>query len=115
MPFDFAAAKSTARRAVHSTLGVQAFYLDDTMSEPVEIKARWHNKIDRFGDPLEQGYAEIVQGIDRIGFVPEDYPALTFKRGGIVRFPGYGDKEFMLEVLEPADGPLTRWWQAALQ
>jgi hypothetical protein len=113
MTFDFAAAKSLLRRRVHDTLAVDASYQDDTMSEPACIKARWHSKIDRFGDPQEQGYAEIVQGVDRVGLVPEDYPEITFKRGGVVTFPKYGNA-FSLQVLEPADGALTRWWQAVL-
>lgn len=111
MAFSFATAKSRLRRVVHNALAVDATYVDDSMSEPVEIKARWHNKIDRFGDPLEQGYAEIVQGVDRIGFIPEDYPGMTFKKGGVVAFPDYGNA-FSLQVLEPSDGVLTRWWQA---
>jgi hypothetical protein len=109
--FDFAAAKSALRRVVHDTLGVDALYQDDSMSDPVAITARWHNKIDRFGDPESQGYAEIVQGIDRIGLIPEYYPDITFRRGGTVTFPAYGNA-FVLQVLEPADGPHTRWWQA---
>jgi hypothetical protein len=114
MTFDFATAKSRLRRSVHNTLAVDASYQDDTMSEPVAIKARWHNKIDRFGDPAEQGYAEAVLGVDRVGLVPEDYPDLTFKRGGVVTFPAYGNA-FVLQTLEPADGVLVRWWQAVAQ
>lgn len=113
MGFDFATAKLNLRRAVHSTLGVDATYVDDSLSEPVPITARWHNKIDRFGDPEDMGYAEAVQGIDRIGIIPTDYPTVTFKRGGRVSFPAYGNA-FILDVLEPSDGPLTRWWQAVL-
>ena len=114
MAFNFATAKSKARRVVHDTLAVDALYQDDSMSAPQEIKARWHSKIDRFGDSESQGNAEMILGIDRIGIIPDDYPELTFRQGGIVTFPDYGNA-FALQVLEPKDGTLTRWWQAQLQ
>lgn len=111
MPFDFATAKSRLRRSVHDTLAVDATYQDDTMSDPAPIRARWHNKIDRFGDPQQLGYAEIVQGVDRIGLVPSDTPDISFRAGGVVTFAIYGNA-FRLDVLEPSDGVLVRWWQA---
>lgn len=115
MAFDFAAVKSKSRRAVHDTLAVDALWTDNSVddAEPVEIKARWHNKIDRFGDPQTLGFAEIIQGIDRIVLVPEDYPGVTFKRGDRIDFPAYSNA-FILNLLEPADGPLLRIWQVAL-
>lgn len=111
MPFDFAALKSATRRVVHDALGVSAFYQDDTMSAPKAITARWHNKIDRYGDLQDQGYAEVVEGVDRIVLFPCDYPALNFKRNGVVTFPAYGNS-FRLDILEPADGPEQAVWQA---
>lgn len=111
MAFDFAAAKTLLRRTVHDTLAVEAFYEDDSMSVPAPIRARWHNKIDRFGDPESMGLAEFIQGVDRIVLFPGDTPNLTFRKGGRVRFPVYG-KTFSLEALEPATGPLQRVWLA---
>lgn len=112
MAFDFASAKLALRRTVHDTMAVDAFYEDDSMNAPEAIRARWHNKIDRFGDLENAGYAEIVQGIDRIVLFPGDTPALTFRHGGKVRFPGYGNA-FTLEYLEPPTGPLQQVWQGA--
>ena len=110
MAFDFAKQKSLNRRVVMSTLGVSAFYQDNTMSAAQPIKARWHSKIDRFGDLAEQNYAEVVEGIDRVILFPCDYPTLNFARGGVVTFPSYG-RSFRLEYLEPSSGPLEASWR----
>jgi len=111
MPFDFADLKSLSRRVVHTTLGVSAFYQDASMSAPEPIKARWHNKINRLGDLQDQGYAEIVEGIDRIVLFPKDNPTVNYMSGGVVTFPDYG-VSFRLQTLEPPDGPDQAVWQA---
>lgn len=111
MSFDFAALKSQTRRVVHDTLGVDAFYQDDAMSAPVTVKARYlKQKVDRYGDLVEQGYAEVVEGIDRVVFFPCDYPTLNFARGGVLTFPAY-KLTFRLELREPGDGPEQAVWQ----
>jgi len=110
MPFDFADLKSLSRRVVHTTLGVSAFYQDDSMSAPEPIRARWHNKINRFGDLQEQGYAELVEGIDRIILFPQDNPTVNYSVGGVVTFPKWGIS-FRLQSLEPSDGPDQAVWQ----
>lgn len=109
MPFDFTDLKSQTRRVVHNTLGVSAFYQDNTMSVAQPIRARWHNKIDRFGDMNEAGYAETVEGIDRVILFPCDTPTLNFMKGGVVTFTKLG-LSFKLDTLEPADGPLQQVW-----
>lgn len=113
MAFDFAALKSETRRVVHDTLGVSAFYKDDSMNAPYPIRARWHNKIDRFGNLQDQGYAEQVEGIDRVVLFPEDTPRLTFVRNGTVTFVA-ADVTLRLQVQEPKDGPLEVVWQAVV-
>lgn len=110
MPFDFADLKSLTRRVVHTTLGVSAFYQDDSMSAPEPVRARWHNKIDRFGDLQQQGYAELVEGIDRIILFPRDTPTLNFRTGGVVTFTNWGIS-FRLQTLEPMDGLDQAVWQ----
>ena len=109
MPFDFAALKSQNRRVVMDTLGVSAFYQDNSMSTAQPITARWHSKIERFGDLAEQNYAEVVEGIDRVILIPCDYPTLNFAAKGIITFPAYG-RSFRLDHMEPPDGPLEQVW-----
>lgn len=110
MAFNFAEAKRLVRRTVQDTMAVPAFYFSPSdPTTPVPIRARWHNKIDRFGDPETLGYAEIIQGIDRVIFVPEDTPGFTPQRLGKVTFPDYG-VTFELGVREPNQGPLENIW-----
>lgn len=114
MPFDFAAAKSLVRRAVNTTFGVQAFYTDASVDVPVEIRARWHNRLSRpFGDLNGDGYAEVIEGIDRIVLIPETVNGMpvVLQRAGVVTFPTVlPGVEFILEHKEPATGPLEEAW-----
>lgn len=127
MAFDFAKVKLQVRQTTHKVFGVQAFYKDASLSAPVEIRARWHNKIERFGDLDQAGYAEIIQGIERIIFEAAVARRYNFKRGGIVTFPNLGaglgvalggplDGEgiappgFVLQDREPPTGPFQEIW-----
>jgi hypothetical protein len=111
MGFDFASAKRNARRVVNTTLGVRAFYMDASMSAPVETRARLHSKINRFGDEVNDGNAEYIEGTDRIIWIPEDLngDAIVARPLGTLTFPDY-DQEVVLRVLEATDGPLTQTW-----
>ena len=127
MGFSFAKAKSLVRRTVHKTFGVLAFYKDSSLSTPVEISARWHNKIERMGDLENQGYAEIIQGIDRVIFDVADARRIGIKRNGEVSFPelsaglgvslggvlggeNSGPPAFVLNTCEPSSGPDQEVW-----
>jgi len=110
MAFDFAAAKNRTRRAVMDTLGVDALYKDDSMSAPVAIRARWHSKIDRFGDMGNAGYAEVIEGIERVILGIEQARSLNVSRGGVITFPTLGGNSVTLEAMEPKDGPIEEIW-----
>ena len=127
MAFNFAKAKASVRRVVHKTLGVPAFYQDSSLNTPVEITARWHNKIDRMGDLDNQSYAELIQGIDRLILEAAEARTIGVKRGGIITIPdlgaglgaslgspldgeGAGPMGFVLQTREPADGPYSEVW-----
>lgn len=120
MAFDFASAKVTARRAVQAAFGVQAFYSDASITVPVEIRARWHNRISKpFGGLQDgDGYAEIIEGIDRIVLIPEEYEdglptgrIVTLKAKGIATFPKMlPGVQFTLDYREPHTGPLEEAW-----
>ena len=114
MPFNFATARANSRRVVHSTFAVDAYFTDSSVDgfEPTEIKARWHNKLALYGDPEQEGYAQILQGIDRIVLIPSDYPHLEFAKGDIIEFGSPINKRFSLQSLEPSDGPLKGVWHA---
>lgn len=114
MTFNFADLKAETRRVVHDTLGVPAFYQDDSMSAPKVITARWFNKVAKYGDLVETGYAEVVEGVDRVVLFPCDTPTIRFARNGVITFPAY-NRSFRLDILEPADGPSEQQvWQVVV-
>lgn len=108
MAFDFAAAKTRTRQAVMKTLGVDALYSDDVTVVPVPIRARWHTKIERFG--ADGGYAEVIEGIERIVLSIEQARALNVKRTGVITFPTLGGQSVTLSAMEPKDGPVEEIW-----
>lgn len=117
MAFDFAALKALTRKVVHSTFGVEALYSDASINAPIRIRARLHNRISRpFGDVDNAGYAEVIEGIDRIVLIPEDdrgFP-VTLQRNGVIQLPTmFPGAEFTLDVKEPSTGPLEESWQVS--
>lgn len=112
MPFDFASAKANLRQTVHSTFGVEAFYKDASLSVPVPVVARYnHKKMDRVGDIVETGYADVVESIERIVLVPGDSPALDFKRNGRVTLSNMPGVEFVLTLRDPNTNSTDEVWQ----
>jgi hypothetical protein len=113
MPFDFAAAKTLARRVVHSTFGVPAYYKGDAMSEPVLVRARLHEATTVYGDLLDQGFANTVEAVDRIVFIPsQETQPFNPVRLAEITFPHRPGIKFILETKDVADGPLEVTWQA---
>lgn len=116
MAFDFAALKAQVRQTVHDTLSIAADYSDDNTS-PVELRVRFHTKINRFGDMLDQGWAEVVEGVNRLIFnKPElDQNSVTLRRGGKVTFtdPHFEGIVLVLHVQEPDSGPIDAIWQVS--
>ena len=121
MAFSFSKAKSLVRRTVHKTFGVPAFYKDSSLSTPVAISARWHNKIERMGDLENQGYAEIIQGIDRVLFDATEARTVGVKRLGEVSFPELAATPtsaiptFILNTRETETGPDREIWLVSLK
>lgn len=132
MSFDFASLKAQVRQTVHETLGVLAFYQDSSLSKPVEISARWHNKLTLAGDFENNGYAEVLQGIDRVIFMAADSQRIGVKRGGTITFPSLGaglgvtlgaplggdgvsKATFVLHMRQPNCGPIEDVWHVTPQ
>lgn len=114
MTFDFASAKLAARRTVHETFGVQAFYTDASMIAPVETRARWHSRISKpYGDLYAgAGFSETIEGIDRIVLIPDalDGTPITLVRGGRFTFTNIPGATFVLDHRDPTLGPPTEAW-----
>lgn len=116
MAFDFAATKSKARQVLHDTLAVSALYQDSTLVEPVSLRVRFHTKINRFGDLVEQGWAEVIEGVNRLIF---NIPELTEKgviprNGATVSLAApFDGVVLVLHVEEPGDGIVSATWQVS--
>ena len=113
MAFNFADAKRLVRQTVHETLGVAGFYKATSVSTPVPIRVRWHSKIDRFGDLESSGYAEVIEGIDRVIFYTVDARAIGVSRTGVISIPELSIDGLVLSSLEPADGPYEEIWNVS--
>lgn len=114
MPFDFAELKSQVRQVLHENLAVPARYFDDALGMPVDLRIRWHTKIDRFGDIENLGYSEVVEGINRVIFNRTELveKGVVLRSGGSVTIvaDGYDDVELILATREPYDGPVEEVW-----
>lgn len=117
MPFDFGEWKSLVRQALHECLAVPARYQDDSLDMPVDVTVRWHTKVDRFGDLENGGYAEVIEGINRLIFNRAQLDELGIKpcRGGEVTIlaTGYENVTLVLVTMEPYDGPVEEVWNVA--
>lgn len=118
MPFDFAKTKALVRQTVHKTFGVPALYMDSTKQQPVAVRVRWHSRIERTGDLDNQGYAEVIQGIDRIVFLSSEARLNGVKKNGTVKIlnplePGVDEPTFSLSTRDPNTGPVEEIWNVA--
>lgn len=107
----FAELKAAARQAVHDQFSVCATYNDSTLPSPVQVNVRWHNRLLQQGDLGSGGYAQVIEGIDRIVFGADEITALglTLRSRGTVQIPEYG-ATFALATREPSDGPVNVTW-----
>ena len=114
MAFDFAELKSQTRQALHDALAVSAQYTDDDLVMPVDLTVRWHNKIDRFGDLVNSGYSEVIEGINRVIFNRGQLAArgVVLQAGGEVTITarGFDNAVLVLATMEPRVGPVEEIW-----
>lgn len=114
MAYDHAAVKARVRRTVHNTLGIAAEYVDDTMAAPEQLRVRWHNRIVQTGDLQNGGYAEIIDGINRVIF---DIDELLLKgvivhRGGRLKIsaPAFNGAVLVIGERDSDCGPIEQTW-----
>lgn len=122
MAFDWSSIKASTRRAVHDTFKVRALYQDRTMPQPVSVSIRWHNKIGIIGQETNQGYAEVIEGVDRIIFNREELaktlystgtglPVTPIKGGTVTLLDDYYNRAVLcLDSREPIVGPVDEVW-----
>lgn len=110
--FDWQAVKARTRRIVHTTFGGDATYFD-SMQDSVELKVRWHNKIEIAGDLENSGYGQTIEGIERVIFDRDELVAkgVTLRNNGIVKMAD--GTVLTLAAQEPMVGPIEIIWQVA--
>lgn len=117
MSFDFSKVKAKVRQVVHETLAVSATYQDSSISVPIVITARWLNKLSRIGDLENSGYADVIEGIDRVVFNAALARSIPVKKGGVVTFTSYTNSDegmapvFVLAAKQPTNGPYQEVWE----
>lgn len=125
MAIDWSSIKASTRRAVHDVFKVGATYQDHTMSQPVPVSVRWHNKIGVIGQETNQGYAEVIEGVDRVIFNREELeqtkyitdnrmPITPIKGGRVTLMDAlYNNAVLVLDSREPIVGPVDEVWSVA--
>lgn len=113
--FDWTSAKTRVRKAVHDTFRVpvqlEAVAAPGTL---VDLHVRWHDKLTMVGNIVEAGYADVLEGIDRIIFEREELveKGVLLRRGDEVRFgPAFQGTVLILDTSEPSDGPVNVIWK----
>lgn len=108
--FDWQKLKANTRQIVHDTFAGGSTYLDPSLNTPVDLDVRWHNKSVLGGDLESGGYAEIVEGIERVIFnIPQlELKGITLKARALVTMAD-GTK-LRLSVKNPKVGPIEEVW-----
>lgn len=97
--------RQAARLAVHREFGVPASYLAPTDgAEPAACTVRFHTRVARFGDLDREGYAQVVEDVNRVIFLNAE---VTTARRGVVTI---NSRDYVLETQEPSDDGLTSVW-----
>lgn len=112
-----AAIKAKARKAVHAAFSYAATYHDASLDAAVDVKVRWHNRLVLMGDYDQSGYANVIDGIERIIFDRDELAKLgiTPIRGGevIITDEGMNQTTLFLDSREKYVGPLEEKWMVA--
>lgn len=118
MASNFARIKAKARRDVHNAFSVAATHTNVASGVLTEnLSVRWHNKLVMLGDLQDSGYANVIEGIERIIFDRTELATLglTLQRGDVITIvaDGFENAQLILEEREPIVGPIEVKWQVA--
>lgn len=110
MPMDLDTLRDSCRTKVHETFGIPAVYTPPgDGATPVNLtKARLHRNMVRQGDLDREGYAQVVEDVNRVVFdsdeiVPVAKAVVDFGRG----------RRFRLVRSNVADGDRYHTWEVA--
>lgn len=106
----FAEARALARRVVHDTMSVAASYFAPGASEPVEVNVRQPHKMGLTGDLSNDGYPEVMVGIDSVIFDREELSQKSIVPARLARVVMADGTVLSLESRHPSDGPIKEVW-----
>ncbi len=108
--------KARARKAVHAAFSVSAGHRSYGSDIHTTIQVRWHNKLVLQGNGTSDGYADVIEGIDRMVFDIDELAdkGIALERGDTITMgPEYHGAVLVLEEMEPMTGPVEqKWWVA---
>lgn len=114
---DWAEQKAAAQAKVHQTFAVRCLYRENRDSEPVELSARLHTRIQVGGNEGNASYATIIEGVTRIVFDKAELieKNVIVKRNAMVTFPDYG-ASYAIDIRDPSqtNKMSDRWGLSAL-
>lgn len=106
------------RRVVHSTFGETAYYEDPFKTGRRDVSVRWHNRVALRGNIEDEGYSDIIEGINRAIFNQEELKqeGITLNKGGRVTLthPLNGSVMLLLDSMEPHVGPINEVWNVVV-
>lgn len=111
--FNWQELKGRTRRIVHNTFSGASTYQDDVFVTPIGLMVRWHNKIQLVGDLESGGYAESIEGIERVIFDREELAEkqVVLQYAGLVIMQD--GTRLRLQTQEPIVGPIEVIWQVS--
>jgi redox-sensitive bicupin YhaK (pirin superfamily) len=111
---DFAALKAQVRQTVHDTMSVPAVYSHPDEVGEYALRVRWHNKQALVGDLIDSGYAQTIEGVNRVIFnrAELDEKGAVLRSGGVLRVvaPQFHGASLILSSQEPVAGPVEVIW-----
>jgi hypothetical protein len=108
--------KARARKAVHAAFSVSASHRAYGSDVVTAVQVRWHNKLVLQGNGTSDGYASVIEGIDRMVFDLDELAGkgIALDRGDTITMgQEYHNAVLVLEEMEPMTGPVEqKWWVA---
>lgn len=92
--------KTAARQAVHETFKRAAVFTPVSTGIPVDVFARLHPNVKKFGDLDREGYAEVYEDVTRVVFDAAEVPSPA--RGDAVMFIETGET-YLIDFVLPMD------------
>lgn len=106
------------RRTVHNTFGENATYSHRAAPREEAISVRWHNRLALRGNLSDDGYSDILEGINRASFNKEELALknIVLQRGGRITLtdPLNHGTVLILDTQEPDIGPVTQVWNVTV-